>query len=184
MDVFLHCLDSTCSKIELITINTLFINIRRLVVRRVRIRSLATCETAFTDTPYDFQVTVKRPEAFSVASSFQIQSCSPGSFLNSSCKTRMDWKTLVRLKNKFKCCGGIKEFGKRLAAWRSKWEHRNSKRNFEIPREIRILILKPKAEFSTELNNLTERLMSLDCNLVWRTVACVIYDLISDTYII
>ena len=46
VEVFLHCLDSKCSKIKLITINILFMKIRQLVVRRIPVRSPATCESA------------------------------------------------------------------------------------------------------------------------------------------
>ena len=42
----LSALHFTCSKTKLITINILFMKIRQLVVRRIRIRSPAPCESA------------------------------------------------------------------------------------------------------------------------------------------
>ena len=45
-EVFLHCANSTCSKIKQITINILFYKTRQLVVHRIRIRSPATYESA------------------------------------------------------------------------------------------------------------------------------------------
>ena len=53
-EIFLHCLDSTCSKIKLIIVNVLFNEDE--TIGRIRIRSLATCESALKAFPLSSDV--------------------------------------------------------------------------------------------------------------------------------
>ena len=51
VEVFLHCLNSTRSKIKLITIKSSYMKTTQLIVRRIRIRSRAACESACRASP-------------------------------------------------------------------------------------------------------------------------------------